>query len=296
MTAEVAIRHFRRDLTLAAVLRVVFIVLAGVSLLWAGAVGAGDRMLLLGLIGGVWIWLNWRSARGTQLVAASPALIAAGAFDEAERQIDQALRSFSMFRTVKILGLHHLAVLRHAQQRWSESALLCRALLDQRLGALQAISRPSRLMLAESLLEMSAEPAAYEVIARLGEQKLALGEQVQLNSVQIDYALRTAAWGWMLDNVMGKVELAELLPPPRSARAQASLGLAARKLGRRELADWLRQRVELLIGPVELSRQRPALWELFAKDDAPAPELTPQSGSTPAPGAAPAEQGEDSGR
>src|SRR3712207_6854480 len=53
----------------------------------------------------------------------------------------QALRSFSLFRAVKLLSVHHLAVLRHAQKRWQDSAMLCRALLGQRLGSLQSLSR-----------------------------------------------------------------------------------------------------------------------------------------------------------
>ena len=74
------------------------------------------------------------------------------------------MRSFSLFRTVKLLSLHHLAVLRHAQRRWRDSAMLSQALLRQRLGSLQGVSRSSRLMLADSLLELGDLRGAHEAL------------------------------------------------------------------------------------------------------------------------------------
>ena len=74
--------------------------------------------------------------KGSRLAANSPSLIAAGQFDLAEYQIEQSLQNFSLFRTSKLLSLHHLAVLRHAQRRWADAAELCSALLRQRLGSL----------------------------------------------------------------------------------------------------------------------------------------------------------------
>ena len=90
--------------------------------------------------------LGYHSVRGSQLASVSPSLIAAGQFELAEHQIEQALRTFSLFRTSKLLSLHHLAVLRHAQRRWMDAAELCTALLRQRLGALAGLSRQSRLI------------------------------------------------------------------------------------------------------------------------------------------------------
>src|SRR3954469_2817443 len=148
LTAEAAISKFRRDVLLGALLK---------ALLVAGVVGAlvvphVESSAALVVIGAVWLALSWTSAKGSRLAADSPALIAAGQFEEAERQIDLALRSFSLFRAVKLQNLHHLALLRHAQRRWRDSALLCRALLRHRLGPMQeGLSKPSRLLLAEAM-------------------------------------------------------------------------------------------------------------------------------------------------
>ena len=113
----------------------------------------GDVLLVV-VLGGIWMTLGWQSIKGSRLAARSPSLIAAGQLDLAESHIEQALRSFSLFRTSKLLSLDHLAVLRHAQRRWHDSAELSRALLRQRLGSLRALSRQSRLILGESLLEL----------------------------------------------------------------------------------------------------------------------------------------------
>jgi hypothetical protein len=222
--------------------------------------------LFLGVIGAIWLALSYRSAKGSRMAADSPSLIAAGHFEEAEQRIDESLKTFSMFRTVKLLSLHHLALLRHAQKRWDECAALCRVLLRQRLGPLQGIAKPSRLILADALLELGDLGAAYDALLGLYQQRLTLGEAMNLLVVQLDYSARIGAWQHMLAGIHSKVQLAELMPAANAARAQAYLALAARKLGRPDWADWLRRRVELLVDVQELTRQRPILWELWSKD------------------------------
>ena len=103
-----------------------------VCLLFGPVFGSGLflTMTVVG-VGGIWLLLSYRSTRGSSLAADSPLLIATGQFDEAEEHIERVLRSFSLFRAVKLLSLHHLAVLRHAQRRWRESAILSKELLHQ---------------------------------------------------------------------------------------------------------------------------------------------------------------------
>src|SRR5439155_4115283 len=135
MPRQLVIARLRRALTLGSLVNAPLLI--GVFL--CVAVGAafdnrfGDIFMLM-LLGVVWITLSYRSMKGSRLAAGSPSLIAAGQFDLAEYQIEQALRSFSLFRSSKLLSLHHLAVLRHAQRRWAEAVVLCQALLRQRLG------------------------------------------------------------------------------------------------------------------------------------------------------------------
>ena len=123
LTAETAIFRLRRDLTLGAAVK--FLLAAafvGVLVLQPVVAPQIDTTLALVLIGAVWLALSVASAKGSRLAAGSSALIAAGQYDEAERVIDQALRSFSLFRAVKLQTLHHLALLRHAQRRWRGGA------------------------------------------------------------------------------------------------------------------------------------------------------------------------------
>jgi tetratricopeptide (TPR) repeat protein len=206
---ENAITRFRRDLTLSAMLKGVLV--AGAAL--AMFLELGDQTIISGpvalaVIGGVWLVLSYRSMKGSQMAAVSPVLIAAGDYEEAEQHIDEALRSFSLFRTVKLRSLHHLAMLRHAQHRFAESALLCRTLLHERLGVLSGISRSAHLILADSLLQQGDLHGAYESLAALYRQRLTLSEALELTAVQTDYLARISAWESIMDGVAKKAELA----------------------------------------------------------------------------------------
>ena len=264
MPAQSAIARFNRDLTLGRVLNAALIVGVGVCF-FAGTLMTshfGDMVLLL-LVLMIWLTLGYHSLKGSRLVAGSPSLIAAGQFDLAEDQIEKALRTFSLFRTSKLLSLHHLAVLRHAQRRWADAAELCRALLRQRLGSLSRLSRQSRLILADALLELGDLNGAHHAIAALYQERLSLPEALTLMGVQLDYLWRIQAWEQMLAGVQSKVQLAELMPTASSARAQALLALAARKLGREDWCEYLRRRVELIADVDELIKARPVLHELY---------------------------------
>lgn len=261
LRVDSTISRVRRDITLSVLLKVALLCAALACMIGGG----GENMRIVGLVGvgALWFWLSMNSARSSRTAAESPSLIAAGQFEEAERNIEQAVRTFSLFRPVKLQALHHLALLRHAQRRWQESALLSRALLRQRLGSLQPLSRPALLLLADSLLEMGDLRGAYDAISGLYRERLSLPEVLNLLAIQLDYSTRIGAWQSMLDNVMEKVQLTELMPPAISARCQAALALAAKKLGRQDLADWLRARAELLADVQQLTLDRPALVEVW---------------------------------
>lgn len=261
ISADVAISRFRRDLTLSTVVKLTLI---GVSLICLFFVPGLDPAFIITGFLVVWLMLSAKSATGSRWVADSPTLISLGRFDEAEALLARSLRTFSMFRTVKLLSIHHLAVLRHKQRRWEESAKLCRALLAQRLGGLANLSKPSQLMLADSLLQMGDLTGTYEVVRRLYNHRLTLAEALQLMTLQLDYETRIGAWSNAMNGVQAKLDLCELLPSRESARAQALLALAAYRLGRDDWAHWLAQRVRLLTDVNELVTRQPIVRELFA--------------------------------
>ena len=244
LTVDHAIHLLRRELTLTSLVKYALIGGAMVCLLLGPLLGwRGNAGLVLAALGIAWVFLSYQSMKGSRWAADSPGLIASGNFDQAEHHIEQALRSFSLFRAVKLLSVHHLAVLRHSQRRWQDAAILCRALLGERLGTLQSLSRQSRLILADALLEMGDTRGAYDAIAGLYDQRLSLGEAMNLLVVQLDYEARVGAWSRMTDNVVAKVQLCELMPAASAARAQALLALAAKHTGRPDWAQWLRRRV-----------------------------------------------------
>jgi len=212
----------------------------------------------------VWMMLSFKSARPSRLIADSPALISLGRYEEAEASLDEALRSFSMFRTVKLLSLHHLAVLRHKQHHWSDAAKLCQAVLGQRLGGLNSLSKPSQIMLADALLQLGDLQGAHAAISQLYNYRLSLAEALQLMLLQLDYETRIGAWASAFFGVEHKAQMSELLSSSEAATAQAMIALAAKKLGQAAWSDYLRQRVELLADINELCLRKPILRELFA--------------------------------
>jgi len=262
--AQHAIARLRRDLTMGTALNIVLAAVVVVCIALPVRVGGFGATILLTVVGALWLVLSYQSIKGSRLAAGSPQLIASGRLEAAEHQIETALRSFSLFRTGKLLSLHHLALLRHAQGRWEDSAQLSRELLKQRLGSLKHLERQSRLVLAEALLEMGDLKGAYGALVALYQQRLSLSEAMNLLLVQLEYEARVNAWERMFAGVASKAQLAELMPADRAARVQAWLALAARKLGRQEWATWLRRRAELLTDVGELTKARPALWELWS--------------------------------
>jgi hypothetical protein len=262
ITVDSAISRFRRSVVLGAVLR--FGLLGGAILCIVGGSlldWQGDEMIPLLIIGFVWMFLSYQSMVGTRLASDSPSLIAAGDFEQAETRIDRVLRSFSLFRTAKLLSIHHLALLRHAQRRWQDSARLCQAILAQR--NIQILSRSTLLMMADSMLQMNDLRGAYGALNQLYRQRLNLGEALALQLLQLDYGWRIGAWEPMLAGVAVKVQMAELMPSVNAARSQAFLALAASKTGRNDLARWLSARAALLADPQEITADHPELKPLF---------------------------------
>jgi hypothetical protein len=269
LSAQAAIHRYQRDVALGYLLRSLLLVGCVLSVFVLPLVLEGfDRAVGLSVLLGVWMVLTLTSAKNSRLLAPSPELIASGQYEEAERRIDESLRAFSISRTSKLLGLHHLAALRHRQRRWQESATLCRAVLSQRLPGGEPLGRSSRLMLADALLELGDVRGAGEAIDGLRGQQLGLSELLTMLQVELDHQSRSGAWDRMLAGLPTKVQLAETMPAPAAARVQALLALAAHKGGRPDWSDWLRRRVELLADVGKLTAERPVLWELWKRSDA----------------------------
>lgn len=263
ITAQSAIARTRRDITLGSIVRWLMLAacvaaLFGQSFLHDAGMTATT---VLCLAGGGWLILSFQSMRGSRIAADSGILIASGQFDLAEEHLEEAIGSFSVFRSAKLLTLHHLAVLRHAQSRWQDAAALCRALLRQSKS--KPFDRSSRLILTESLLQLGDLNGAGENLNRLIHQRLSLRETLQLLSLQLDYAVKVNDWPGLFAGVQTRVQLAELLPTPAAARAQAIMALAAQELNQPAWREWLSRRAELLVERSLLIAETPALARLW---------------------------------
>lgn len=268
ISVQEAIGRFRRDGAVSAVVKACFAGAVAIALgLQFIPHAAVDPTLILLLLGGAWVALWYRTIKGSRLTAESSSLIASGRLEQAEAQIEQSLRAFSMSRAVKSMSLLNLALVRLAQKRWPETALICREVLSVgatgKGGGGEQVTKSSRLMLADSLLEMGDIGGAYDALIGLYQHRLTLGEALNLLRVQTEYLARIGAWRELFDGVRTKVQLAELMPPANGVRVQAMLALAAKRLGRADWANYLARRVELLTDVRELSTERPLLSELW---------------------------------
>jgi len=265
ISVQEAITRFRRDGTLSAVLKAA-LGLGAVVVLAMHFLMLSQHLpptLLLMVLGAIWLTLWYRTMKGSRMAAESSSLIASGRIEQAEVQIEQTLRSFSMSRAIKSMSLLNLALVRLAQKRWPDTAVLCREVLTVGKATPEHVSKSSRLMLADSLLELGDLRGAYDALAGLYNHRLTLNEALNLHRVQTEYLARIGAWEQMVQGIASKVQLAELMPTHNSARVQAYLALAARKTGREEWAIWLVRRVELLADVQALIAERPQLCELW---------------------------------
>jgi hypothetical protein len=264
LSTESTISRLRRDLALGSLLQgALFAAALGSLVVLPLVMPQVNSSIVLLAVFIIWVALMYNSAKGARLSVDTPVLIASGQFEEAEGQIELALSRFSMFRGIKLQAVHQLAVLRHAQKRYREAAALCRALLAHRGAADTPMSRSVRLLMAETMLELDDLRGVYDALAGLYRQRLSLVEVLNLLLAQLDYESRVGAWDRMMNQVMSKVQLAELMTPTSSARTQALLALAAKRSGRSDFCDWLRSRVELLADRGTLTTQRSILAELW---------------------------------
>lgn len=186
------------------------------------------------------------SIRSRRFAADAVPLIAAGEFDAAEDRITQSLASFSVLRSTKLLGLQQLAMLRHAQSRWAEAAALARELLDRRGRREQRLETPSRLVLAESLLELGQLDAAGAELGALAAAPLDLRETLITTAIRLDWHARRDEPAAMLAHLSATLGLVELLPPPLLARTHALLAWAAWRVGDETRRAFLARRAQLL--------------------------------------------------
>ena len=211
----------------------------------------------------VWLGVLMFSVRARRLAIDAVPLIAAGEFGLAEDRLSQSLRSFSVLRSTRLLGLQQLAFLRHSQSNWADVAKLCRELIDRQRPAERIIDVPSRLMLAEALIELGELPAAAREIAALAARRLVLRDTLMLTHLRIELQVAAGHFAGAMNRPEATLGLIELLPPAVAARSHALLALAAKRLGQDDWHAFLQRRAALLDDVERLVAARPFLREAF---------------------------------
>ena len=174
----------------------------------------------------------------------------------AERRLAQLMRRPGLLGWVRLMLYHRLAVLRHRQHAFDESAAICAAVLTRRLGPARGARPHLLLMLVEASLERGDHTSAYAALSELGQRKLSLAETVQRLALLTRYCLAIGQPEHALVDLPRRVELAELLPPSPCGAMHAMLGRAAELAGHDAWARWLWARAGLLCRPAQHERHR----------------------------------------
>lgn len=227
---------------------------------FARGIGAGPG-LLAGL---VWLVVLMASIRARRLAFEAIPMIVAGEFGQAEEHLGQSLRTFSLLKSAKLLGLHQLAMLRHAQAKWGDAAKLCRELLARGKNAGNDFNVQNRLMLAESLVELGDTGGAGVELLGLSSMRLDLRETLVLTQIRLDLQAHLGHWHAMMAGVQANVGMVELMPTALAARSYALLALAAKRVGDEAWHALLARRATLLVDADLLVKQRPFLRDAFA--------------------------------
>ena len=209
----------------------------------------GLAVILLMVFG--WISINtisatiWRSLPHiTELIGHSP-----GA---AEALLAEHLKRRPLVRWIRLTLYHRLAAIRHRQQRFHESAVICQSLLNQNMGPARRQRGTLLLMLLEAQLHIGSLPGAYAALLQLHGQRLSLVESLQRLALQTRYEVLAGHDAAALSGVRQKLLLAELMPAEHCGAMHAMLTTSATRAGKSDLADWLWSRTKLLCSPEQI--------------------------------------------
>lgn len=216
-------------------------------------------------IGG-WIAASFASARTARLAQHAARLAGSQAPPEqTESALREVIGRFTLYRAVRLTVYQHLAMLRHRQGRFAESSAICSALLSQDDRQLTASVRTTlTMMFTEDRLQLNDLPGAYGGLASLHQQQLSMVESVQALLLELRYEAACGYDQQLLWNLPARFELIDMMPPPASAMCHRLLAGAAERSGLRQIAAYLRNRAELLVGPEEVASTITQLTPLSA--------------------------------
>lgn len=197
-----------------------------------------------------WIWLSMPSAKVVPLL---PQIAQWLDHDPiaAETAIATSLARRPLHGRIRIQLYHRLALLRHYQMRFDESAAIAHALLSRPLGPSERYRPQLLLLIVEASLLQNNLGGAYPALVELSRRKLTLIESLQHLSLLTRYEVAGGYDGLALVGLPGKIELAQMMPANQCGSMHAMLAIAAKRQGDERLFDWLYRRAELLCDPAQ---------------------------------------------
>lgn len=210
-------------------------------------------MMVAAIVG--WMMLNILSARTHREVMDMAGLIELDS-DAAERYLVKLMRRRPLMRWVRLLLYHRMALLRHAQGQYEESADICRTLIERPMGQAERVRANTLLTLLHARLQLEDYSGAYEAIQHLQVSPMSLMERMTLLSLQTRYELGIEAYAQAVSGAWEKVQMSELMPPVLCGSLHVMLGRAAAEVGDEQMADWMDRRAALLLTPEQLEDAR----------------------------------------
>ncbi len=220
----------------------------------AGGAGHGHPALAVFflIVAGGWLAHSYASARVAQQLPQITELIEGGG-TQAESLIATALRRAPLQRSVRLLLYHRLAMLRHRQRNYEESAAIAHTMLRYPLGPVTEIRPHLLLILGESRLLARDFWQTWYALTMLYRCRLNLIERLQVLTLQTRYEVATGQDAAALRDLDRKIALCELMPAPQCGAMHAILAVASRRRHDTALADWLRRRADLICLPEQLA-------------------------------------------
>jgi hypothetical protein len=191
-----------------------------------------------------WIWVSTTSTRIVRQLGSIAVVMDRDPF-EAEGLLAQTMTKRPLQRAVRLMLYHRLALLRHRQMRFYESATICHFILSQPTAIVPKLRTSLLLVQTESLLHIGDVSGAFGAISQLQASPLRLGDRLQLLPLQIRYELLADQNRIAITHVKERVRLAELMPSFQCGAVHGMLAVAAERTDQPALAKWLHARADL---------------------------------------------------
>ncbi|MEL7087137.1 MAG: hypothetical protein AAGL98_01645, partial [Planctomycetota bacterium] len=225
-----------------------------------------------GVLGAVVLVIGWvmLNRAGAGVMRALPQVTAVAEQHPAagEAALADMLGKRFLPRWVRLMLYHRLALLRHRQQRYGESAAVAQCLLTaSRPGPTGRHRANLLLLLVEARLELRDAVGAWMALHALAQTPVSLNEALQRMALRARHEVMAGQDAAALHRAEEKIRLAELMPGPQCGAFHALLATAAHRVGRADDHRRWWARVELLCSPEQIQQLDQGLGIAIAGSD-----------------------------